>query len=121
MNNPIIIADPSSEEADLLKSILESAGFGYRCRTVPDIDGLNALVTADDAQVILVDQGLIEPAVLRRLNRIKREHPGLRVYVLAREVSAEQYRAAQEYSLDGFCQKDDDYPAMIDSIEQTIT
>ena len=121
MNNSILIVDPSAQEAELLKTILESAGFGYRCGTVAGMEALPAAVAAAQAEVLLVDLDLLDDPAWRRLNKLKRENRGLRVYVLAREVTPEQYRRAQEHALDGFCQKDDDYPAMIDSIEQTIT
>ncbi|MCA9403043.1 MAG: response regulator [Candidatus Omnitrophica bacterium] len=120
MNNLITIVDPLADEADLLKRVLEEAGFGYRCRTLSQLDQLGDAFSAGEADVVLVDQDLIDGTALRLLHKLKRNHRGLRVLILAHEVSQDLYRRAMEHALDGFCLKGDDYPALIDSIEQTI-
>lgn len=120
MNNSIAIVDPSVDDAELLKNVLEEAGFGYRCRIVSRLEQFGDVFAGAVPDLILVDQELIDGAALRQLQKLKRAHRGLRVIILAHEVSADLHRRAQEHALDGFCRKGDDYPDLIDSIEQTI-
>lgn len=120
MNDGIAIIDPSSADADLLKSVLESASFGYRCHVVPTMDALPALVEKEPIDLLLVDNNLADRKTLGILQRMKRSQRGLRIYLLADEVSAKELQRAQEQFIDGFCQKTADYPAIIDTIEETI-
>lgn len=121
MNNQIAIVDSSADDGQLLKDILEAAGFGYQCKVITSAESFSAEVESDAVEVALIDQSFIDGPFLRRLQKWKRTYCKLRIYVLALEVTAQQLAQAQEHGIDGFCQKVDDYPALIDSIEQTIS
>lgn len=120
MNNSIIILDPSPGDAAHLKTVLEAAGFGYRCRIAAEADDIFGLLASERADIVLLDKALADHRTLRCLQKIKQAQREIRIYVLARDLTPQEYRRVQEYFVDGICQKEDDYPAMISTIEQAI-
>lgn len=103
-----------------LKTVLDAAGFGYRCRIAAAVEEIADLLAGEKADIILIDKALADPRALRSLQKLKQTTRDLRIYVLAQEMTLVEYQRVQEYFMDGFCQKEDDYPTLISTIEQAI-
>ncbi len=120
MNQSILIVDESQEAANLLKDVLESSGFGYQCWIVRSIDGVVPLLMSRKIQIVLIDSALCDERKYQKLKKIRLVHHQIRILMLATEMDARQMQLAKDYHIDQFCLKEDDYPALIDSIEQVI-
>ncbi|MCA9398317.1 MAG: response regulator [Candidatus Omnitrophica bacterium] len=120
MNSRILIVDAQKEQAQLLKDILESADFGYQCRLADSLEQVKDRLRAKNIDVMLVDHALPEERLYEKLQRLKLKNRAVRMIMLADEISPEEAVKARDHFMEGFCSKSEDYPALINTIEQVI-
>lgn len=108
-------------EIQMMKDVLEGAGFGYQCRIVSSFDDVARLMATETLDILLADKDYPDEALYRKIRKVRINAPRLRVIMLADQVTPQELGKATEHFIEAFCQKNDDFLTLINTIEQVIT
>ncbi len=120
MNNRILIIEKDKEAARLRKDILEFSDFNYHCYISDSMLKVGSILQNKSITTLLVDKDLEDSNFYRDIKKFKTSFPHMRIILMAKTISPEEALKAREHYVDEFCEKNDDYPSLINAIEEVI-